>query len=139
MAQRNDEGVVLADGRPVSDEEFAELVLHDPERRPDVPVVVLVGEEDGRNEALAQMIADHTRTRVWFTYGALLLEAAPNGRQVVFLAAPSSGSDPTTTWAPADPGQVADDPAATVTAANGTGSPATDIHTHPPVTVDDSH
>ncbi|MFI1561785.1 hypothetical protein ACH4ZX_01745 [Streptomyces sp. NPDC020490] len=120
VAERNDEGVVLADGRPVSDEEFAELVRHDPQRQPGAPVVILIGEEDGRNEALARVIADRTGTRVWFTYGRLLLEAAPDGRRVPVLAAPAFGSDPAGTWIPADPGLVPDDPAATVRAANGT-------------------
>ncbi|MEU5095711.1 lonely Cys domain-containing protein [Streptomyces sp. NPDC020996] len=136
VAERNDEGVVLADGRPVSDEEFAELVLHDPQRQPGVPVVILIGEEDGRNEALARVIADRTGTRVWFTYGRLLLEAAPDGRRVPVLAAPAFGSDPAGTWIPADPGLVPDDPAATVRAANGTVFPDADIHSYPLVTVD---
>ncbi|MEY7979877.1 hypothetical protein AB8O53_26570, partial [Streptomyces pilosus] len=105
VAQRNADGMLLADGRPVSDEEFAELVLHDPGRRPDVPVVVLIADEDGRNEALAREIADRTGTRAWFTYGDLRLEAAPSGRRVPVLAAPASGSDPAGTWIPAAPGR----------------------------------
>ncbi|MFE7810861.1 lonely Cys domain-containing protein [Streptomyces sp. NPDC057433] len=136
VAERNAGGAVLADGRPVSDEEFAELVLHDPERQPDVPVVLLTGEEDGRNEALARVIADRTGTRVWFTYGDLRLERAPDGRRVPVLAAPASGSDPAGTWIPADPGLVPDDPAATVRAANGTVFPDADVHSYPLVTVD---
>ncbi|GGQ91073.1 hypothetical protein GCM10010280_43450 [Streptomyces pilosus] len=136
VAQRNADGMLLADGRPVSDEEFAELVLHDPGRRPDVPVVVLIADEDGRNEALARVIADRTGTRAWFTYGDLRLEAAPSGRRVPVLAAPASGSDPAGTWIPADPGLVPDDPAATVRAVNGTVFPDADIHSYPLVTVD---
>lgn len=136
VAERDAEGAVLADGRPVSDEEFAELVLHDPGRRPNVPVVLLIGEEDGRNESLARVIADRTGTRVWFTYGDLRLEAAPDGRRVPVLAAPATGSDPAGAWIPADPGLVPDDPAATVRAANGTVFPDADIHSYPLVTVD---
>ncbi|CAL9613726.1 hypothetical protein SUDANB58_05693 [Streptomyces sp. enrichment culture] len=136
LAERNAEGMVLADGKPVSDEEFAELVLHDPGRRPDVPVVVLVGEEDGRNEALARVVADRTGARTWFTYGDLRLERAPDGRRVPVLATPAAGSEPAGTWVPADPGLVPDDPAATVRAANGTVFPDADIHSYPLVTVD---
>ncbi|CAL9330645.1 hypothetical protein SUDANB6_00065 [Streptomyces sp. enrichment culture] len=136
LAERNTEGMVVADGKPVSDEEFAELVLHDPGRRPDAPVVVLIGEEDGRNEALARVIADRTGARTWFTYGDLRLERVPDGRRVPVLAAPAAGSEPAGTWIPADPGLVPDDPAATVRAADGTVFPDADIHSYPLVTVD---
>ncbi|WP_345586861.1 lonely Cys domain-containing protein, partial [Streptomyces prasinosporus] len=136
LAERDAEGRVLANGRPVSDEEFAELVLHDPGRRPDVPVVVLIAEEDGRNEVLARAIADRVRARAWFTYGDLRLETAPTGRRVPFLTAPAPGSDPAGTWVPADPDLVADDPGATVRASDGTLFPDSDIHSYPLVTVD---
>ncbi|EFL38974.1 conserved hypothetical protein, partial [Streptomyces griseoflavus Tu4000] len=136
VAERDAGGRVLADGKPVSDEEFAELVLHDPGRRPDVPVVVLIAEEDGRNEALVRAIADRTRARAWFTYGDLRLETAPTGRRVPFLTAPPPGSDPAGTWVPADPDLVPDDPEATVRASNGTLFPDSDIHSYPLVTVD---
>ncbi|MET9369075.1 lonely Cys domain-containing protein [Streptomyces griseoflavus] len=136
LAERDAGGMLLADGRPVSDEEFAELVLHDPGRRPDVPVVILIGEEDGRNEVLARVIADRTGTRAWFTYGDLRLETAPSGRRVPVLAAPASANEPSGTWIPADPGLVPDDPEAPVRASDGTVFPDSDIHTYPLVTVD---
>jgi hypothetical protein len=135
LAQRNDEGLLLADGTPVSDEEFAELVLHDPARRPGAPVVILLADEDGRNETLARIVADRTGTRAWFGYGDLRLETAPDGRRVPVLAPPASG-EPAGAWIPADPGLVPDDPEATVRAANGTLFPDTDIHSYPLVTVD---
>ncbi|MFC9160656.1 lonely Cys domain-containing protein [Streptomyces fungicidicus] len=136
VAERDAGGRVLADGKPVSDEEFAELVLHDPGRRLDVPVVILIAEEDGRNEVLARAIADRTRARAWFTYGDLRLETAPTGRRVPFLTAPTPGSDPAGTWVPADPDLVPDDPEAAVRASNGTLFPDSDIHSYPLVTVD---
>ncbi|MFI8088595.1 lonely Cys domain-containing protein, partial [Streptomyces sp. NPDC086080] len=136
VAERSAEGAVLVGGRPVSDEEFAELVLHDPGRRPDVPVVVLIEENDGRNETLARVIADRTRTRVWFTYGDLRLEAAPDGRRVPGLVPSDSGSGLEGAWIPADPGLLPDDPAATIRGTNGTVFPDADIESYPLVTVD---
>ncbi|MDT0402098.1 lonely Cys domain-containing protein [Streptomyces edwardsiae] len=135
LVERNDEGLLLAGGIPVSDKEFAELVLHDPERLPDVPVVILIADEDGRNETLARVVADRTGTRAWFSYGDLRLETAPDGLRVPVLAAPAPG-EPAGAWIPADPGLVPDDPAATVRAANNTLFPDTDIHSYPLVTVD---
>ncbi|MEU9734949.1 lonely Cys domain-containing protein [Streptomyces sp. NPDC048002] len=136
VAERDDEGRLLLAGQPVSDEEFAELVRHDSRRQPDVPVVVLMAEDGGRNESLARLIADRAGTRAWFSYGDLRLQPAPDGRRVPFLAEPATGSDPAGTWVPADPGLVPDDPGATVTAANGTPFPDTDIQSYPLVTAD---
>ncbi|GAA4949453.1 hypothetical protein GCM10023238_14740 [Streptomyces heliomycini] len=98
--------------------------------------MILIGEEDGRNEVLARVIADRTGTRTWFTYGDLRLETAPSGRRVPVLAAPASANDPAGTWVPADPGLVPDDPEAPVRASDGTVFPDSDIHTYPLVTVD---
>ncbi|MGW5636785.1 lonely Cys domain-containing protein, partial [Streptomyces sp. NPDC003832] len=136
VIERDDEGRLLAAGLPVSDAEFAELVRHDPQRPPGVPVLLLMAEDGGRNEALARLIADRTGTRAWFSYGDLRLVPAPDGRRVPFLAEPATPSDPAGTWVPADPGLVPDTPGATVTAANGTVFPDPDIHSYPLVTAD---
>ncbi|MFD8266027.1 lonely Cys domain-containing protein, partial [Streptomyces althioticus] len=136
VLERDEEGRVLVNGTPVSDTEFAELLRHDPERPQDAPVVLIAGEEDGRNETLAREIADRTGTRAWFTNGDLRLEQAPDGRRVPVLAPPASGSVPAGGWFPADPGRVPQDPGATLTASDGTVFPDSDIHTYPLATGD---
>ncbi|WP_217145578.1 lonely Cys domain-containing protein, partial [Streptomyces sp. AC627_RSS907] len=104
MAARNAEGMMLAYGRPVSDEEFAELVRYDPVRQTNEPVVLLM-DKDARNETLARIIADHTRARVWFPHGELQLTQVENGHQAPYLTA-GSGSDPAGTWISVDPNPV---------------------------------
>ncbi|MUT94347.1 lonely Cys domain-containing protein, partial [Streptomyces sp. Z38] len=136
VLERDEEGRVLVNGTPVSDAEFAELLRHDPERPQDVPVVLIAGEEDGRNETLAREIAERTGSRAWFTNGDLRLEQAPDGRRVPVLAPPASGSVPAGGWFPADPGRVPQDPGATLTASDGTVFPDSDIHTYPLATSD---
>ncbi|WP_432011259.1 lonely Cys domain-containing protein [Streptomyces cucumeris] len=142
LAERAESGrIVVRDGHgnpvEVDDEEFAELVAHDPERPAGAHVLLLVpGSGQGRGPRL---VADRAGVRVWATDGEFRLVPKPDGsgRHMLFLAkSRSPGSVPQGTWIPSDPGLVADDPSAEVTASDGAVFPDADVQSFTLLTAD---
>ncbi|WP_431775189.1 lonely Cys domain-containing protein [Streptomyces cucumeris] len=126
-------------GNPVEvdEEEFAELVAHDPERPAGAHVLLLV---PGSGQGMGpRLVADRAGVRVWATDGEFRLVPKPDGsgRHMLFLAkSRSPGSVPQGTWIPSDPGLVADDPSAEVTANDGAVFPDTDVQSFTLLTAD---
>ncbi|HBF80752.1 MAG TPA: hypothetical protein DD420_12745, partial [Streptomyces sp.] len=140
VAQRAPSGRILVDdgrGTPVEvdEQEFVELVAHDPGRPAGVPVVLLV-EEAG--ESLARRLADRIDGRVWYTDGTFRLQPAAQGSSWRYAALenPEPGRVPVGTWLPADPGLVPDDPDAFVTLADGTRVAEDDLESYALTTAD---
>ncbi|MGW6455754.1 lonely Cys domain-containing protein [Streptomyces sp. NPDC055078] len=135
VADRDSDGRLTVRGRPVSDAEFVDLVVRDPYRPPGAPVVLLVSDQEARNEALARMIADGTGTRTWFTNGHMDFVLV-DGDYVPRLAPPEPGRVHRGLWAPADPGLVPDDPGAGFVDVSGKRHLDSDIIWYPLTTTD---
>ncbi|WP_189880364.1 lonely Cys domain-containing protein, partial [Streptomyces bluensis] len=140
VATRGPSGLLtVPDGRggtvEVDDEQFAELVARDPDRPPGVPLVLLA-QDAGEN--LARLVADRSGVRAWFTYGDFRLQPLPGGNGWLFPALANSdpGRAPVGAWIPSDPGLVADDPRAQITAADGTAFADDDVWSFALPTVD---
>ncbi len=140
VAQRGPSDLIVVHdggGNPVEvdEQEFIELVAHDPHRPAGVPVVLLV---EAAGESPARLLADRIAGRVWYTDGTFRLQPVPDGdgSRYVALENTDPGKVPLGTWLPADPGLVPDDPGASVTLADGRRVLDTDLESYALTTVD---
>ncbi|MEU2773564.1 lonely Cys domain-containing protein, partial [Streptomyces sp. NPDC007162] len=139
IPQRADSGLLLLPdehGREyeVDDEEYAEVVAHDPERPAEAQVLLLVKDADRGHGLLPRLVADRAGTRVWYSSGIPRLGTRRQDDGTVaampYLQDPGAEDVPTGIWLPADPGQLAADPQAVVRAADGTVFPDTDVRSY---------
>ncbi|MET7290353.1 protein-glutamine glutaminase family protein [Streptomyces sp. NPDC005573] len=140
VPERADDGAILVTARHgdpigVDEEEFVELVVHDQSRRAGVPIVLVLAGVRAGHGRLARLLADRAGTRVWYPNGddpGLAFLRLPDGTLGMMprLDGSAPGRVPVDQWLPADPGQLAAVPGATVRAQDGTVFPDEDVRSY---------